>query len=54
MRCHYCDREAAVTVEKDAVRVGICESHFRERLEELVDGEWTEGLADELDIDRKD
>jgi hypothetical protein len=28
MQCHYCDREGAVAVEKDLVKVGLCEDHF--------------------------
>jgi hypothetical protein len=52
MQCHYCDREAAVAVEKDLVKVGLCDEHFRHRLEELSDAGWLDDLRDELDIDR--
>ena len=52
MQCHYCDRDAEVAVEKDAVKVGLCEDHFRERMSELADEEWIEDLENDLDIDR--
>lgn len=37
MQCHFCDREADVGVEHGGVTVGVCEEHFRERVEELAD-----------------
>jgi hypothetical protein len=52
MQCHYCDRGADITVEKEGVRVGVCEEHFREQMEELSDADWLDGLDEELDIDR--
>lgn len=52
MECHYCDRPADVTVEKDGVRVGLCEDHFRTRLEELADSEAIEDLRKQFDIER--
>ena len=52
MQCHYCDREAAVAVEKENIKVGLCEEHFRDRLEELKDDGWLDDLQEELDIDR--
>jgi hypothetical protein len=52
MQCHYCDREAAVAVEKDNIKVGLCEDHFRNRLEELKDDGWLDEFQEELDIDR--
>ncbi|MFW6018882.1 MAG: DUF6757 family protein, partial [Halapricum sp.] len=52
MNCHYCDRDAEVTVEKDGIKVGVCKEHFRERMEELADSEWLQGIEEELDIDR--
>lgn len=52
MQCHYCEREAAVAVEKDLVKVGLCEEHFRERMEELSDSGWLDDLRGQLDIDR--
>ncbi len=54
MQCHYCDRAADITVEKGGVRVGVCEEHFREQMEELSDADWLEGIDDELDIDRSE
>jgi len=52
MHCHFCDREAAFTAEKDGIRVGLCESHFRERFRELADSDGFEDLREELNIDR--
>ena len=49
MQCHYCSGEAAVAVEKDHVKVGLCEVHLRERMEELSDSEWLEEFETELD-----
>lgn len=51
MRCHYCDRDADVAVEKDGVKVGVCEDHFQEQMEELSDSDALENLREELDID---
>jgi hypothetical protein len=51
MQCHYCDREAEVAVEKDALKVGLCEEHFHQRMSELADGDWLEGIDDDLDLD---
>jgi hypothetical protein len=52
MQCHYCDAEAAVAVEKDSLKVGVCRAHLRERLSELADDDALASLQDELDIDR--
>ena len=52
MECHHCDGTADVVVEKDGIRVGVCERHFREQMEELAESEWVRDLEDELDIDR--
>lgn len=49
MQCHFCDRDADVGVEQGGVTVGVCEEHFRERVEELADGEWPEGIAAALE-----
>lgn len=54
MQCHFCDREADVAVEKDGVKVGVCEGHFREQMEELSGSEWMEGVAEDVDVDRRD
>ncbi|WP_199174741.1 DUF6757 family protein [Halegenticoccus soli] len=52
MYCHYCDREATYAAEKDGIKVGLCEVHFRERLEELADSDELAALREKLDIDR--
>ena len=52
MQCHYCEDEAAVAVEKESLKVGLCRTHLRERLRELADEDALAGLQDELDIDR--
>jgi hypothetical protein len=52
MKCHYCDSEAAYAAEKDGVKVGLCERHFRERMEELSESEELQSLREQLDIDR--
>ncbi|MEF8812847.1 MAG: DUF6757 family protein [Halovenus sp.] len=52
MQCHYCEAGADVTVEKDGVRVGVCEEHFREQMEELADAEWIEDIDEQLDVER--
>ena len=49
MQCHYCDLEAAVAVEKDHVKVGLCEEHLRDRMEELSDSEWLEEVESQVD-----
>ncbi|MFC7008945.1 DUF6757 family protein [Halalkalicoccus salilacus] len=53
MRCHYCDREAAVSAESDGVRVGLCEEHFQDRLEELAESEGLAELQKRLNVDRE-
>ncbi len=52
MDCHHCDERADIVVEKDDIRVGVCERHFREQMEALAESEWVRDLEDELDIDR--
>jgi hypothetical protein len=52
MECHYCESSADVVVEKDDIRVGVCEAHFREQMDELADADWVDDLEDELDVDR--
>jgi hypothetical protein len=51
MECHYCDADADVVVEKDDVKVGVCQSHFREQMEDLSESEWLSDIDEELDID---
>ncbi|MFB6112578.1 MAG: DUF6757 family protein [Halodesulfurarchaeum sp.] len=52
MQCHYCEREADITVDKDGLRVGLCEEHFQERLEELSESVALDDLRQQLDVDR--
>jgi hypothetical protein len=54
MQCHYCDEDADVAVEKDGVKVGLCKSHFQERLEELQEEGWLEDFQDQIRTDRFD
>ena len=49
MQCHYCDDEAAVAVEKDHVKVGLCEEHLHERMAELSDSEWLEEVESQVE-----
>ncbi|GAB7092465.1 hypothetical protein JCM18237_27360 [Halorubrum luteum] len=51
MHCHYCDREAAYGAEKEGVTVGLCEDHFRERIEELAESDELAALEERIDID---
>ncbi|WP_290816568.1 DUF6757 family protein [Halovivax sp.] len=52
MNCHYCDDPAAFAAESEGVKVGLCEAHFRERLEELAEADGLEALKEEVDVDR--
>jgi hypothetical protein len=52
MQCHYCDRKAVYAAEKDGVRVGLCERHFRDRVEELAESEELAALQERINIDR--
>jgi hypothetical protein len=52
MDCHYCESDADVAVEKDGIKVGVCEEHFRERMDELSDSEWLEEIEEQLNVDR--
>jgi organic radical activating enzyme len=49
MQCHYCDSEADVAIEKDHVKVGLCQEHLRDRMEELSESELLEDVQSELD-----
>lgn len=51
MRCHYCSAPADVTADSGGVRVGLCEEHFQERLEELAEAEPLAELEEQLDVD---
>ncbi|WP_267641519.1 DUF6757 family protein [Haloarchaeobius amylolyticus] len=52
MKCHYCDRTAAFAAETDGIKVGLCEEHFRERLEELAEADELKRLKEQVDVDR--
>jgi hypothetical protein len=52
MQCHYCDRGAEITVERNDVRVGVCEEHFRAQMADLADSEWLDDIEEAFDIDR--
>jgi hypothetical protein len=52
MQCHYCDRDADLTVEKDGLKVAVCEEHFQERLDDISDSETLQQLREQLEIDR--
>jgi hypothetical protein len=51
MRCHYCEGDADVVTESGGIRVGLCDVHFRERIDELADEEFAE-LKERLDVER--
>lgn len=51
MRCHYCSRDADLAIEKDLVKVGLCEEHLRARLDELAEADWLEDFEDHLDLE---
>jgi hypothetical protein len=52
MQCHYCEQEAAYAARKEHIKVGLCEDHFRERVEELADSDELEALREQIDVDR--
>lgn len=54
MRCHYCDREATFAPRMGGVQVGLCDTHFRERFEDLAESDALAYLRQELDVDRPD
>ncbi|WP_254543107.1 DUF6757 family protein [Halomarina pelagica] len=54
MQCHYCSDEADIAVERGGVTVGLCQIHFRERLDELQEEGWLDDLRSELEMDRFD
>lgn len=54
MQCHYCDRGAAYAAETDGVTVGLCDRHFRERLESLAESDGLSALRERIDIERAD
>ncbi len=54
MQCHYCERDAAYAAEQGGVSVGLCEQHFRERVEELTEHEGLEALRERVDVTQAD
>ncbi|MFC7135688.1 DUF6757 family protein [Halobaculum litoreum] len=54
MQCHYCDREAAYAAERGGIKVGLCESHFRDRVEELAESEGLEAIREQVDVTQTD
>ena len=50
MRCHYCDRPAAVEVTSDGVVVGVCQRHLRERVAALAEEAGLSSLRERLDL----
>ncbi|MFW6265855.1 MAG: DUF6757 family protein [Halanaeroarchaeum sp.] len=52
MQCHYCDRSADLTVEKDGVHVALCEEHFQEQLESLAASDTLDEIREQLDVER--
>jgi hypothetical protein len=54
MQCHYCESGAAYAAEKNGIKVGLCEQHFRKRVEELADSEELQALREQINIDRTD
>ncbi len=49
MQCHYCSEAAAVAVEKNHLKVGLCEQHLHERMDKLSDSEWLDQFQAEID-----
>jgi hypothetical protein len=49
VQCHYCETDADVAIEKDHVKVGLCQEHLRDRMEELSGSNLLEDVASELD-----
>lgn len=54
MQCHYCDDDAAYAAESDGIKVGLCEEHFRDRLEELAEADTLEQIRERVDVDRRE
>ena len=52
MKCHYCDRDAVYAAEKDDVRVGLCERHFKAQMESLSEDERLASLAERIESER--
>jgi hypothetical protein len=50
MNCHYCDREAVFAAESGGVKLGLCETHLRDRLGELAGTDELKNLEQRVDI----
>lgn len=35
MNCHYCLADAETHIEKDGIKIGICETHLQEKVEDF-------------------
>jgi hypothetical protein len=54
MQCHYCDDAATVAAESDGIKVGLCDAHFQDRLEELAESDAFEDLRESIDVDHRE
>lgn len=54
MQCHYCDDDAVYAAESDGIKVGLCEQHFQERLEELSESDAFKRIKDQVDVNRRE
>lgn len=54
MQCHYCDEPAAYAAESEGIKVGLCEEHFQERIEELAESDTLEQIRERVDVDKRD
>jgi hypothetical protein len=54
MQCHYCEASATYTAESDGIKVGLCDEHFRERLEELAEADAFDRIRERIDVDRQE
>lgn len=52
MKCHYCDRDAVYAAEKDGIRVGLCNRHFKEQMESLSEDEQLASLAERIESEK--
>jgi hypothetical protein len=53
MQCHYCEASATYAAESDGIKVGLCDEHFRERLEELAEADALDRIRERIDVDRR-
>ncbi len=54
MQCHYCDEPAAYAVESNGIKVGLCETHLQERIEELAESGAFERVRERIDVNRRE